>query len=76
MSSRMHLILNRRFSTVRCLACGKLLISSNVHDCRVCGCAQATSVDGGPAYLRCGGAQARLPPDSSSFEMGHALPPF
>jgi hypothetical protein len=60
MSSHMHLILNRRFSTVRCLACGKLLISSHVHDYRVCGCAQKTSVDGGPAYLHCGGVDMSL----------------
>jgi hypothetical protein len=60
MSSHVHLILNRRFSTVRCLACRKLLISANVHDYRVCGCPQETSVDGGPAYLHCGGADMTL----------------
>jgi hypothetical protein len=60
MTSRMHLILNRRFSTVRCLACGRVLISRSVHDYRVCGCPQETSVDGGSAYLRCGGADMSL----------------
>jgi hypothetical protein len=56
----MHLILNRRFSTVRCLACGRLLISRGVHDYRACGCPQRTMVDGGFAYLRCGGADLSL----------------
>jgi hypothetical protein len=60
MTSRMHLILNRRFSTVRCLACGNVLISRGVHDYRVCGCPQETMVDGGFAYLRCGGADLNL----------------
>lgn len=60
MSSSMHLILNRRFATVRCLACRKVLISSHVHDYRVCGCQQETSVDGGSAYLHCGGADMSL----------------
>jgi hypothetical protein len=58
--TRMHLILNRRFSTVRCLACGTVLISRGVHDCCVCGCPQGTMVDGGSAYLRCGGADMSL----------------
>ena len=49
------MILNRSFATVRCLACGKVLVSHHVHDCRVCGCAQQTMVDGGPTYLRYGG---------------------
>jgi hypothetical protein len=59
-TSRMPLILNRRFSTVRCLTCGKVLISGSVHDYRVCGCPQETMVDGGGAYLRCGGADLSL----------------
>ena len=56
----MHPILNRRYATVKCLACGKVLISSHVHDYRVCGCSQDTSVDGGSAYLHCGGADMTL----------------
>jgi hypothetical protein len=60
MTSRVHLILNRSFATVRCLACGKVLISRGVHDYRVCGCPQETTVDGGLAYLRCGGAHMSL----------------
>jgi hypothetical protein len=56
----MHLILNRRFATVRCGACRKVLISSSVHDCRLCGCPQETMVDGGSAYLHCGGADMSL----------------
>jgi hypothetical protein len=56
----MRMILDRGFSTVRCLVCGKVLVSHHVHDCRVCGCPQETMVDGGPAYLRYGGADMSL----------------
>jgi hypothetical protein len=55
-----YMILDRRLSTVRCLACGKVLVSSHVHDYRICGCAQETMVDGGPAYLRYGGVDIGL----------------
>jgi hypothetical protein len=46
------MILNRRLATVRCLACGAVLISQHLHDCRVCRCFQQTTVTGGSAYLR------------------------
>jgi hypothetical protein len=47
-----YLILNRRMATVRCLACGAVLISQHAYDCRVCGCSQQTTVAGGSDYLR------------------------
>jgi hypothetical protein len=48
----LHMILNRRFSTVRCLACGDILISRQAFDCRICRCSQQTTVAGGSEYLR------------------------
>jgi len=54
------MMLDRRLSTVRCLACGTVLVSRHVHDYRVCGCPQETMVDGGRSYLRWGGVDVRL----------------
>lgn len=42
---------------VRCLACGKVLISRSRHDYVTCGCPQSTMVDGGDDYQRTGGKE-------------------
>jgi hypothetical protein len=42
---------------VKCLACGKILISKDRHDYKTCGCPQNTMVDGGDEYLRMGGKE-------------------
>ena len=47
--------MTRRFSSVRCFACGMTLVSLHRHDFRECGCPQETFVDGGSDYLRIGG---------------------
>jgi hypothetical protein len=52
--------MTRRFSSVRCLACGMTLVSTHRHDFRQCGCPQKTFVDGGSAYLRIGGRDLRM----------------
>ena len=52
--------MSRRFSSVRCGACGLTLVSRHRHDFRQCGCPQDTFVDGGSAYLRLGGQDLRM----------------
>jgi hypothetical protein len=52
--------MTRRFSSVRCLACGMTLVSTHRHDFRQSGCPQQTFVDGGSAYLRIGGRDLRM----------------
>jgi hypothetical protein len=47
--------MTRRFSSVRCRACGLTRVSTHRRDFRQCGCPQDTFVDGGAAYLRIGG---------------------
>lgn len=42
---------------VRCLACGKVLISRSRHDFVQCGCPQGTLVDGGDDYQKTGGKE-------------------
>jgi hypothetical protein len=42
-------------SRVKCLACGEILESKYRHAFVSCGCSNNTFVDGGSAYLRCGG---------------------
>lgn len=41
---------------VKCLQCGKILESKYRHDFQMCDCPNKTFVDGGNAYVRCGGA--------------------
>lgn len=52
--------MSRRFSSVRCRACGMTLVSTHRHDFRQCGCPQDTFVDGGADYLRTGGRNLRM----------------
>jgi hypothetical protein len=52
--------MTRRFSSVRCRACGLTLVSTHRHDFQQCGCPQDTFVDGGAAYLRIGGRDLQL----------------
>lgn len=52
--------MSRRFSSVRCTACGMTLVSTHRHDFRQCGCPQMTMVDGGSDYLRTGGRDLQL----------------
>lgn len=40
---------------VKCLECGTILESFDVHDYKTCGCPQETMVDGGLEYERYGG---------------------
>jgi hypothetical protein len=40
---------------VVCLECAKILESKHRHDYKECGCPQATMVDGGTDYIKCGG---------------------
>lgn len=49
----------RRFSSVRCTACGTILVSTHRHDFQQCQCPQETFVDGGSVYLRIGGQDLR-----------------
>jgi hypothetical protein len=43
-----------RCSSVRCLACGRVLVSRYRHDFVECGCPNGTFCDGGDVYLRIG----------------------
>jgi hypothetical protein len=52
--------MTRRFSSVRCRACGMTLVSRHRHDFRQCACPQDTFVDGGSEYLRFGGQDLRM----------------
>jgi len=47
--------LDPKYTTVKCLDCGKILISTHVHDYKVCGCPNNTMADGGTCYARYGG---------------------
>jgi hypothetical protein len=40
---------------VKCLVCGEILESTYQHDYKTCTCPNKTMVDGGDAYMRCGG---------------------
>jgi hypothetical protein len=40
---------------VKCLKCGKILVSKSVHNFVMCGCDNQTFVDGGDQYCRFGG---------------------
>jgi len=42
-------------SKIKCLACGEILESKFRHDFVTCGCDNHTFIDGGEAYMRCGG---------------------
>ena len=45
---------------VRCKMCGVVLESKHRHDFQQCGCLNMTFVDGGSAYVRCGGADLAM----------------
>jgi uncharacterized protein (DUF433 family) len=47
------------YASVQCLDCGEVLVSRDWHSPLVCGCPQATSVEGGAVYLLCGGRALR-----------------
>lgn len=42
-------------SKVQCLECMEILESEYTHDFQQCSCPNQTFVDGGSAYIRCGG---------------------
>jgi hypothetical protein len=44
---------------VQCLECKEVLVSNYTHDFKRCQCPNETMVDGGRAYLRCGGVDMR-----------------
>ena len=46
---------DREHGKVQCLVCGKILESMSQHDFVSCDCSNETFVDGGKAYMRCGG---------------------
>ena len=46
--------------TVRCLCCGKILVSKHRHDFVQCNCENETFVDGGNDYMRAGGMDLAL----------------
>lgn len=48
-------MVERTYSAAKCLECGKVIWSENRHDYQVCKCPQGTMIDGGDAYIRCGG---------------------
>ena len=43
-------------NTVKCGECGVIITSEHTHDCKFCGCANGTMIDGGMDYQRIGGA--------------------
>jgi len=47
-------------SKVKCLKCGKILISKSRHDFQQCNCENGTFVDGGNSYTRIGGKDLTL----------------
>ncbi len=46
---------DREHGKLQCLECGKIIESTSQHDFVSCGCSNETFVDGGKAYMRCGG---------------------
>jgi len=55
-------------NALKCLACGKIIASTSVHDYASCGCANKAMVDGGKEYIRCGWIDKELIQDLSVFE--------
>lgn len=47
---------NKIINSVKCLQCGKVLISEYRHDFQMCDCENQTFCDGGQDYCRLGGA--------------------
>jgi hypothetical protein len=43
------------YNAVKCLECGKTIVSRTRHDYQLCGCPNETMVDGGLYYMRYGG---------------------
>lgn len=47
--------LKQEGNTIKCLECGKILVSTFRHDFQACDCSNESFVDGGKTYLRVGG---------------------